>query len=55
LDQLKQNSYVYREGVEEQPGKIKCGILIHDNDRLEYIARTEEAISRFRESRGDVK
>lgn len=55
LDQLKQNSYVFREGVEEQPGKIKCGLLVHDNDRPEYITKVEGAISGYRESKGDVK
>lgn len=41
MEQLKNNSFIYREGRGEPVGKIKCGVLIHDNDKLEYIERME--------------
>lgn len=43
MQYLKENSYVYKEGMAEQKGKIKCGILKHDNDKMEYIERMEAA------------
>jgi len=47
LEYLKNNSFVYREGIDEPAGKIKCGILRHDNDRAEYIELMNESVRQF--------
>ena len=39
MQYLKENSYVYKEGMPEQKGKIKCGVLKHDNDTPEFTER----------------
>ncbi|GAB1475921.1 2-oxoacid:ferredoxin oxidoreductase subunit beta [Bacillota bacterium] len=52
VDQLKKNSYIYKEGMEEKPDRIKCGVLIHDNDKPEYIERMEERMEEYRKSAG---
>ena len=44
---LKENSFVYKEGKDEPPGKIKCGILVHDNDKPEYIERMLATMRQF--------
>lgn len=47
MEYLKENSFIYKEGQEEPEGKIKCGILIHDNDRPEYIERMKTGTERY--------
>jgi len=47
IEYLKSNSFVYKEGMEEPKGKIKCGILKHDNDRTEYIERMNDSRKQF--------
>lgn len=47
MEYLKENSFIYKEGQEEPVGKIKCGILIHDNDRPEYIERMKTGTERY--------
>ncbi|HYE68178.1 MAG TPA: thiamine pyrophosphate-dependent enzyme [Anaerovoracaceae bacterium] len=47
MEHLKNNSFVYKEGMDEPVGKIKCGILRHDNDRVEYIERMSERMKQF--------
>lgn len=49
---LKENSFVFKEGMPEPRGKIKCGVLKHDNDRLEYIERMSCHIKLFNERGG---
>lgn len=44
MEYLKNNSFVYKEGMDEPAGKIKCGILRHDNDKAEYIERMNASI-----------
>ena len=51
MNYLKENSYVYKEGMDEPQGKIKCGVLIHDNDRSEYIERMEARMDQFRSAK----
>ncbi|MDD2216471.1 MAG: thiamine pyrophosphate-dependent enzyme [Eubacteriales bacterium] len=38
---FKENSYIYKEGMDEPKNKIQCGVLKHDNDQPEYIDRME--------------
>lgn len=47
---LKENSYIYKEGMDAPKDKIKCGVLLHDNDRTEYIERMEAQIWHYVES-----
>lgn len=47
IDYLRDNSYIYKEGMPEIKGKIKCGILLHDNDRPEYIEKMMTRLGRF--------
>lgn len=51
LNYLRENSYVYTEGMAEHKDKIKCGILKHDNDRTEYIERMQDQLRRYTESK----
>jgi 2-oxoglutarate ferredoxin oxidoreductase subunit beta len=39
LKTFRDNTCVFRDGMEEIPGKIKIGILKHDNDQPEYTER----------------
>jgi 2-oxoglutarate ferredoxin oxidoreductase subunit beta len=55
LSNLKENSYIYREGKDELEGKIKCGVLVHNNDKPEYISRIESATEQYKENRGASK
>ena len=48
INYLKQNSFIYKEGMEEPSGRIKCGILLHDNDKPEYIERMENKTEQYR-------
>ncbi len=52
VDYLKQNSYIYKEGMEEKLDRIKCGVLMHDNDKPEYIQRMEARMKEYRNSGG---
>ena len=47
MNYLKENSFIYKEGMDEPKGKIKCGILIHDNDTPEYIEKMQNQIARY--------
>lgn len=49
MSRLKENSFIFKEGMAEPKGKIKCGILKHDNDGTEYIERMESQVKRFKE------
>lgn len=51
LNYLKENSYLCAEGVTEPEHKIKCGILMHDNDKTEYIERMQDQLRIYSESR----
>ncbi|NLY71374.1 MAG: 2-oxoacid:ferredoxin oxidoreductase subunit beta [Clostridiales bacterium] len=51
LNYLKENSSIYKEGMEHLEGKIKCGVLWHDNDRLEYIERMKGKIWEYVETK----
>ncbi len=51
MNYLKENSFIYKEGMEEPAGKIKCGILIHDNDKPEYIEEMENVMEQFRNTK----
>lgn len=47
MEYLKNNSFIYKEGMEEPAGKIKCGILKHDNDKAEYIELMNARMKQF--------
>ncbi len=47
INYLRKNSYVYKEGMPEEKGKIKCGVLLHNNDKPEYIERMMTRMGRF--------
>lgn len=51
MNYLKDNSYIYKEGMNEPKGKIKCGILKHDNDRTEFIERMDARLRQYREDK----
>ena len=51
MNYFKENSYVYKEGMDTQKDKIKCGVLKHDNDRTEYIERMEAQLWQYVESK----
>lgn len=51
LNYLKENSYIYKEGMDEPKGRIKCGVLKHDNDKMEYIERMQRRLDQYREGK----
>lgn len=55
INYLKENSYVYKEGMEEPKGRIKCGILKHDNDRTEYIERMRSQFEQSGEGKAEQR
>lgn len=51
MKKLKENSVIYKEGDHVPAGKIKCGVLHHDNDKTEYIERMENQLRQYVESK----
>ncbi|PKM84586.1 MAG: 2-oxoglutarate synthase [Firmicutes bacterium HGW-Firmicutes-11] len=51
MKKLKENSVIYKEGDHVPAGKIKCGVLHHDNDKTEYIERMETQLRLYAESK----